>query len=441
MEINIDDPEPGSIFFLIVLQYSPVLFYIINGFVLALLLILSGLVSGSEVAFFSLNPREIQHLKNGTTIEKNIYNLISKPKRLLATILILNNFINIAFVTLSTFITWRITGSQSLEGKIVITLTAIITFLIVYFGEVIPKIYANQKSIGFAKMTIPLINMAFKFLKPFSWLLITFSHAFESKIQKRGYEISVDQLNQALELTTNEETTDEEKGILKGIVNFGQLNVKQIMRSRVDITALDSALDFHELMGTINKCGYSRIPIYKETVDKIEGILYSKDLLPHLNKKENFKWQKLIRPPFFVPETKKIDTLLKDFQERHVHMAIVVDEYGGTSGLVTLEDVVEEIFGEIHDESDDDEIIFDKIDEQTYVFEGKTTLIDFCKITSQDPAAFEKVKGDNESLGGLILELHSKLPDSGEIITFENYVFKIVAVDQKRIKKIKVIIK
>lgn len=441
MEINIDDPEPGSLLFLMVLQNSPLLFYIANGILLILLLVLSGLVSGSEVAFFSLNPREIHHLKNGNVIEKRIYKLISKPKRLLATILILNNFINIAFVTLSTMITWRITGSQNVEGKIVIILTAIITFLIVYFGEVVPKIYANQKSIGFVKMTVPLINIAFKFFKPVSWLLTKFSQAFESKIQKKGYEISVDQLNHALELTTNEDTSEEEKGILKGIVNFGQLSVKQVMRSRVDITSIDSSIDFHELMDIINKCGYSRIPIYKETIDTLEGILYSKDLLPHLNKKENFKWQKLIRPAFFVPETKKIDTLLKDFQEKHVHMAIVVDEYGGTSGLATLEDVIEEIVGEIHDESDVDEIIFNKINEYTYVFDGKTTLIDFCKITGQDSSVFEKVKGESESLGGLILEMHNKLPGTGEIITFEKYEFIIIAVDQKRIKRIKVVIK
>jgi CBS domain containing-hemolysin-like protein len=209
----------------------------------------------------------------------------------------------------------------------------------------------------------------------------------------------------------------------------------------MDFTAFDSDLNFHELMDKINKSGYSRIPIYKDTVDSIEGILYSKDLLPHLNKKESFKWQKLIRPPFFVPETKKIDTLLKDFQEKHVHMAIVVDEYGGTSGLATLEDVIEEIVGEIHDESDDDEIIFKKIDDRTYIFEGKTTLIDFCKITNQDLSIFEKVKGESESLGGLLLELNSKLPGTGELISFENYEFRVVAVDQKRIKKIKVIIK
>lgn len=441
MEINIADPEPGSLVFLMVMQSTPALFYIANGVLLILLLVLSGLVSGSEVAFFSLNPREIKLLKTGNTIEKRMYRLISKPKRLLATILILNNFINISFVTLSTILTWQFTGSHEIKGGIVIALTAIITFLIVYFGEVVPKIYANQRSIGFAKMSVPLITIAFDFFKPLSWILTTFSNTIERKIQKRGYEISIEQMNQALELTTNEDTSVEEKGILKGIVNFGQLSVKQVMRSRLDFTAFDSDLDFHELMDKINKSGYSRIPIYKDTVDSIEGILYSKDLLPHLNKKESFKWQKLIRPPFFVPETKKIDTLLKDFQEKHVHMAIIVDEYGGTSGLATLEDVIEEIVGEIHDESDEDEIIFNKVDEHTYIFEGKTTLIDFCKITNQDLSIFEKVKGESESLGGLMLELNSKLPGTGEIISFENYEFKIVAVDQKRIKKIKVIIK
>ena len=441
MEINIDDPEPGSILFLMVLQNSPALFFIVNGVLLVFLLILSGLISGSEVAFFSLNPKDIQQLKDGTGTEKRIHYLIAKPKRLLATILILNNFINISFVTLSTMLTLRIIGSQSVEGKIVIAITGAITFLIVYFGEVVPKIYANQRSIGFAKLTVPLIDVAFKLFKPISWLLTTLSHVLESKIQKKGYELSAVQLNQALELTTNEDTPVEEKGILKGIVNFGQLSVKQVMRSRVDITALGSELDFHDLMDKINKCGYSRIPIYKATIDTIEGILFSKDLLPHLNKKENFKWLKLMRPPLFVPESKKIDTLLKDFQEKHVHMAIVVDEYGGTSGLVTLEDVIEEIVGEIHDESDDDEIKYNKVDEQTYIFEGKTTLIDFCKITEQDPVIFEKVKGESESLGGLILELYSKLPGTGEIITFENYEFIIVAVDHKRINTIKVSIK
>lgn len=441
MEINIDDPEPGALLFVLILQSTSVGFYIANALILTLLLILSGLVSGSEVAFFSLSPREIHLLKNGNTPEKLIYKLISKPKRLLATILILNNFINIAFVTLSTIMTSQLVGTESVESKVVIALTTIITFLIVYFGEVVPKIYANQKGIAFAKLTVSLIALSFKFFKPISWFLTKLSDVFESNIQKKGYEISVEQLNHALEITTNENTPEEEKGILKGIVNFGQLNVKQVMRSRVDITALDTSLDFHELMDKINKCGYSRIPIYKETIDNIEGVLYSKDLLPHLNKKESFKWQKLIRVAFFIPETKKIDTLLKDFQEKHVHMAIVVDEYGGTSGLATLEDVIEEIVGEIHDESDEDEIIFNKIDDRQYMFEGKTALIDFCKILGADPSNFDDVKGESESLGGLILELNSKHPSAGEVINYGDYEFHVVAVDQKRIKRIKVVIK
>lgn len=440
MEINIEDPEPGSHFLLLVLLNAPALFYIANGLVLLILLMLSGLVSGSEVAFFSLSPSDIQSLKGGSTVEKRIYSLISKPKRLLATILILNNFINISFVTLSTLLTWQIVGTETAEGLIVIALTSVITFLIVYFGEVVPKIYANQKSLGFARLSVPLLTLAFRIFQPLSWILIGLSQSLEKNIKKRGYEISADELNQALELTTNEETTEEEKGILKGIVNFGQLNAKQVMRSRVDITAFDSSLNFHELMDKINKCGYSRIPIFKETIDQIEGILYSKDLLPHINKSENFKWQKLVREAFFIPETKKIDTLLKDFQEKHVHMAIVVDEYGGTSGLATLEDVIEEIVGEIHDESDDDEIIYNKIDEYTYVFEGKTTIIDFCKVTNQDPTIFDEIKGESESLGGLILEINSKLPSTGERISFLNFDFIIIAVDQKRIKRIKVII-
>lgn len=440
MEINIDDPDPGSFLFSLIIQNVPTLVYVVQGIVLLILLVLSGMVSGSEVAFFSLNPHEVQSLRQGTPLEKKIYDLVSQPKTLLATILILNNFINISFITLSTFVTWQITGTEHAEGPIIVILTAIITFLIVYFGEVVPKIYANQKSIGFARLTVPMINIAVKIFKPISWFLISISQSIEKNIQRTSFEISADQLNQALELTTNGETTEEEKGILRGIVNFGQLSVKQVMRSRVDITAFDHSLDFHELMDKINKNGYSRIPIYKETIDKISGILYTKDLLPHINKKESFRWQKLIREPYFIPETKKIDTLLKDFQEKHVHMAIVVDEYGGTSGLVTMEDVIEEIVGEIHDESDDDEIVYNKIDDHTYVFEGKTTIIDFCKIIDQEPSVFEEVKGESESLGGLILELNNKLPGTGEKITYKNFIFIIIAVDQKRIRKIKVII-
>ena len=423
------------------MQALPAIFYLINGAVILLLLFLSGMVSGSEVAFFSLSSTEVMQLGNGSSGEKDLYRMILKPKRLLATILILNNLINIAIITLATFISWQIMGTQDIEGRVVVILTVVITFLIVYFGEVVPKIYANQRRLSFLRFTQPFIRLAFWFLKPLAWALTSFSSIIERRMKGRGYQLTVDEINQALELTAHDITNPDEKDLLKGIVNFGQLSVKQVMRSRLDVTAFDVDMDFHELMDMINKTGYSRFPVYRETIDRIEGILYNKDLLPHLDKKETFKWQKLLRPPFFVPESKKIDTLLKDFQRKHVHMAIVVDEYGGTAGLITLEDVIEEIVGEIRDEFDDDEIVYNKLNDNTYIFEGKTSLHDFCKIVQEDPIVFDQVKGESESLGGLILELNGKLPRAGEKIVFDSYVFTVVAVDQKRIKRVRVLIK
>ncbi len=440
METSIDDPLPELFLNLLAVQ-QPVSFYVFSGMALIILLFLSAIISGSEVAFFSLGPKEILQLKAEHPHKEGINQLVSKPKRLLATILIFNNLVNIAFVTLSTFTIWRIVGTNEIKGIIIVVLTAIITFALVYFGEVVPKIYANQKSIRFVRFAFPLIYNAFKFFKPVSWMLTSFSNIIEKRIKQEGYEISAEDLKHALELMSTSEIPEEETGILKGIVNFGQLNVKQIMTSRVDITAFDLEMNFHQLMDMINKTGYSRFPVYRETIDNIEGILYNKDLLPYLDKDENFKWQKLIRKPYFVPETKKIDTLLRNFQDMRVHMAIVVDEYGGTSGLVTLEDVIEEIVGEIRDEFDDEEINFSKINDNTYIFEAKTTLIDFCKITHQDPDVFNKVKGESESLGGLILELFNKFPRAGEKIEYKNFVFTVVAIDQKRIKRVRVLIK
>jgi putative hemolysin len=401
---------------------------------------MSGLISGSEVAFFSINANQISQFKQSKDpIESRIYNLIKNPRRLLANILILNNLVNVAIVTLSTFLTWQIYGAEAEEGVIVAVLTMIVTIAIIFFGEVLPKVYANQNNIGFAKKTSLLLSLAQYTLKPLTFLLMSFSNILEKRIEKKGYTISVDELNQALEITTEKEATEEEKDILKGIVNFGTLSVKQIMKSRLDITAFDIELDFHELMDKINKTGYSRIPIYKETIDKIEGILYIKDMLPYIDNDETFNWQKLLRHGYFVPESKKIDDLLKDFQEKRVHMAIVVDEYGGTSGLITMEDIIEEIVGEINDEFDEDEIAYNKLDENTFVFEGKTTLNDFCKIINEDPSIFEEVKGESESLGGLMLEINNKLPRAGDKIRYERFLFTVVAVDNKRIKRVRVL--
>lgn len=416
-------------------------FFISTAAVLVVLLFLSAMVSGSEVAFFSLTGKKLLSLKEGSRPEQRIFLLVSKPKRLLATILILNNFINVAIVTLSTFVMWEVFGKDESVGKVVAVVTFTITFFIVFFGEVVPKIYANQKSVGFARFTLPIISSAFWFLKPLAFVLTALTSVVERRVKAEGYQISIEDLNQALEITVPQDTPKEEKDILRGIVNFGQLTVKQVMRSRIDITAFDIEMDFHELMDKINKFGYSRIPVYSETIDNIEGILYNKDLLPHLDKDEDFEWQKLLRTGYFVPETKNIDTLLRDFQERRVHMAIVVDEYGGTSGLITMEDIIEEIVGEINDEFDDDEIIYNKLNDNTYIFEGKTSLNDVCKIVGVEASLFEPVKGESESLGGLLLEINKKLPRTGEQIKYENFVFTVVAVDQKRIKRIRVLIK
>jgi putative hemolysin len=409
---------------------------------LAVLLFLSAMVSGSEVAFFSLTRQQIASCKNSNQHSKKIiYHLIKDPKKLLATILICNNFINVAFVTLATFITWRIVGTNTLEGITIVILTLITTFSIVFFGEVIPKVYASPNSMQFARRTARMLVVAEAIFKPLSWFLMKTTNIIEKRIEKKDYQVSKEELHKALELTAGGETTEEEKEILKGIVNFGTLSVKQVMRSRLDITAFDIETKFHDLMDKINKCGYSRIPVFRETIDKIEGILYIKDLLPYLEKDEQYNWQILLRPGYFVPENKKIDSLLKDFQEKRVHMAIVVDEYGGTSGLITLEDIIEEIVGEIRDEFDDDEIAYNKLDDNTYVFESKTSLNDFCKILGIDPSIFEEVKGESESMGGLLLELSSKLPRVGEKIEYKNFVFTVVAVDNRRIKRIRVFIK
>ena len=440
METALDDPYPSIIF--LAISQLPISFYLINGLGILILLLLSGLVSGSEVAFFSLSHDQIQEAKNSPNKnDQHITRLVLDPKRLLASILILNNLINIFIVTISTFATWRVVGSKDAGGIVIVVLTVSITILIIFFGEIVPKVYANHNAMSFARFTAPILSLADRILRPISWLLMTLSNVIEKNIERKGYNLSVDEINHALEITADKEATEEEKDMLKGIVNFSTLSVKQVMKSRIDITAIDIETDFHDLMDKVNKTGYSRIPIYTETIDKIEGILYIKDLLPHLDKTEEFRWQTLLRPAFFVPESKKIDDLFKDFQEKQVHMAIVVDEYGGISGLTTLEDVIEEIVGEINDEFDEDnDIAYNKLDANTYIFEGKISLNDFCKITGEDAAIFDEVKRESESLGGLLLELNTKLPHAGEKINFQHFLFTVVAVDQKRIKRVRVFI-
>lgn len=433
-----DDPYPS------ILALAPILetsfsYLLTNGLLFVLLLIASALISGSEVAFFSLSNEDISGMEEQDPVRaKIVAKLLESPKNLLSTILILNNLINIGIVTLTTFVTWSLFGTNATGIIVVLVQTIGVTFAIVFFGEIVPKVYANKAKTRFSLFMAGSLRIFGSILRPFSAMLMAFSNLIERRIQKKGYSLSVNEINQALDLTT-EDTPDEEKEILRGIVNFGTLTVKQVMKSRMEITAVEMDMDFHELMDKINKSGYSRIPVYEETIDNIQGILYIKDLLPHIDRDETFEWKELIRKSFFVPENKKVDALLKEFQLRRVHMAIVVDEYGGTSGLVTFEDLIEEIIGEINDEFDDtDDIFFQEMDQATFVFEGKVSLNDFCKKLDLDPQIFEDVKGESESLGGLLLELNSKFPKNGTTITFQDFEFTVLAVDARKIKKVKV---
>ncbi|MAJ50628.1 MAG: magnesium/cobalt efflux protein [Flammeovirgaceae bacterium] len=428
-----DEPPPIFLMEFVALSSS---FYWGFGLLILFLLALSGLISGAEVAFFSLDKTGLEEEKRS---DLKIKTLLKSPHQLLATILILNNLFNVFIVTLSTYVSWKVVGQKEAEGIILIVLTAVISILIIFFGEIVPKISAAHQPQKFARFCLPYIWFFNHLLKPLSWLLIGLSGFIEKRVKKRGYNLSVEDLNQALNITSEQNVSKEEKDILKGIVNFGTLSVRQIMRSRVDISAIERTSDFHELMDQINKTGFSRIPVYLENIDKIEGLLYIKDMLPFLHEEENFHWQQFLRPVYFIPESKKIDTLFKDFQEKQVHMAIVVDEYGGTEGLITMEDIIEEIVGEINDEFDDTlDTDYKKIDDNTAIFEGKTSLNDFCKIMSEEVDVFDEIKGESESLGGLLLEINKKLPLSNEKIEVGKFLFLIESVDQKRIKRVRV---
>lgn len=433
-----DDPYPSI---LLLAEMEPVSagYILFNGLIFIVLLILSGLVSGSEVAFFSLDANDLGNLDSQADARGNIViQLIESPQQLLSTVLILNNLINVGIVTLTTFFSWTLFGSGATGIVIILIQTVGVTFAIVFFGEIVPKVYATKAKIEFSLMMAKPLAFFSTILTPLSYFLMSISNIIERRIERKGYSMSVGELHQALEITA-EDTTEEEKDILKGIVNFGTLSVKQVMHSRMEITAAEIGIDFHELMDKINKSGYSRIPVYRETIDSIEGILYIKDLLAHIDKQEDFEWQKFVRKGFFVPENKKVGSLLKDFQQKRVHMAIVVDEYGGTSGLVTFEDLIEEIIGEINDEFDDvEDFYFKELDPRTFIFEGKISLNDFCKKLDLDSQIFDEVKGESESLGGLLLEINASFPKNGSKIVFQNFEFTILSMDTRKIKKIKV---
>ena len=400
------------------------------------LLLCSALISGSEVAFFTLNPNKWKE-KDMSKSQKIIKKLLHRPNNLLATILITNNFVNVAIIILSSYITASLFNFNNFPILEFIIQVVVVTFLLLLIGEVIPKVFANQNALVFASVMSTPINILSKVLAPISKVLVATTSVIEKRFQNKGYQISVDELSTALDLAGENDTNEEEKRILRSIVEFGNIDVKEIMKSRVDVVAIEEKTDFKDVKELVVSSGYSRIPVYKENFDTILGVLYIKDMLLHI-KKEKFDWMSLVRTPFFIPESKMIDDLLKEFQEKKIHLAIVVDEYGGTSGIVTLEDIIEEIVGEINDEFDDDGIMYSKLDNSNYIFEGKTSLNDVLKTIDGEIDYFDEVKGDADTLAGLILELKGNIPEKGEVLVYEPYTFSIESVDQRRVKRVKI---
>jgi len=405
--------------------------------VLIALLLLSALISGSEVAFFSLGAGELEELEDESTKHNHIRELLSQPEELLGTILISNNFVNVGIVILSTYLLNTFFSPELWSPLLTFIIEILaITGVLLLFGEILPKVYANTARLNFARSVVPFIFRLHKILKPLSKRLSKTINRIN--IEGRGPSLSVDDLEQALELTNDEHSTEDEQRILKGIVRFGSTTVKEVMTPRTSVIAIDIKAPFHDTLAHIVDKGYSRIPVYEDQLDQIKGLLYVKDLLPYVDASDNFGWQDLIRTPFFVPESKKIDDLLKEFQQRRIHLAIVVDEFGGTSGVISLEDVIEEIVGEISDEFDDDDLVYSKLDEYNYVFEAQTPLIDFCRVLDLPKDIFESVDGESDSLAGLVLELAGKFLEKNEEITYEAFTFKVESVDQRKLIRIKV---
>ena len=422
----------------VVLQ-QPTTGVIIATILAAVLLLMSAFASGSEIAFFSLSPSDVAELEDGKfDADKKIQNLRDDSERTLATILIANNFVNVTIIMLLNYVIAGVIsfGERALLLQLLFT-TVILTFLLLLFGEIMPKVYARQDPLKFCRRCVGGIMFARKLFWPIENILLKSGMMAEKIIQKENHVLSVDDLEQALELTDKNDIKDEQN-MLKGIIRFGDETAKEVMTSRQNIIDLDIRSNYADVLKCIEDNNYSRIPVYQDNTDNIRGILYIKDLLPHLTKSSNFRWQSLIRPPYFVPETKKIDDLLREFQENKVHIAIVVDEFGGTSGIVTLEDILEEIVGEINDEYDEEEKFYSKLNYNTFIFEGKTLLTDLCRILNVDDEEFEEVEGDADTLAGLLLEIKGDFPSIHEKIDYKNYTFEVMNVEERRISKIKV---
>ncbi len=398
----------------------------------------SGFVSASEIAFFSLTPTDKNEIaQESHPSDKKIMELLDDSERLLATILITNNFVNVTIIMLCNYFFACVIDFGSSKVLEFIVITVILTFLLLLFGEIMPKIYSAQHTLKFSRFAAPGLMFLRKLFRPVSSMLLHSKVLVNKMVTKENYNISVDDLSQALELTDKNDLT-EERSMLKGIIRFGDETAKEVMTPRTDMVDLDVKASYKEVLNCVVENAYSRIPVYSGSRDNIKGVLYVKDLLPHLSKGNNFRWQSLIRPPYFVPETKMIDDLLRDFQANKVHIAIVVDEFGGTSGLVTMEDIIEEIVGEINDEYDEEEHPYTKLDDHTYLFEGKTLLTDFYKVMKSDGEEFEQVAGEADTLAGLLLEIKGEFPQLHEVITSGIYTFEVMELDERRIVKIKV---
>ena len=415
-----------------------ILFYLL---LLILLILASAMVSGSETAFFSLGAAELNELSDKKNkIHQRINSLLIQPKKLLATILIANNFVNVGIIILSAYLIDKSFDFTAFPLLGFIVQIVIVTFILLLFGEIMPKIYANQYNVKFALSVATPMFFISKFLSPLSKALSLSTSIIDNRISKKGHQVSLSQLGDAIDISTDALTTEEEKNILKGIAKFADIETSEIMKVRMDIVAVEIDTPFLKLIETISDSGFSRIPVYEENMDTIKGVIYIKTLLPYLNSADDFDWTPLLRTPFYVPENKKINELLDEFRSKKIHLAIVVDEYGGTSGIITMEDVLEEIVGEISDEFDvlDDDIDFEKINDNTYIFAAKTSIIDFCKVLKIEDDIFYEVEGDFDSIAGLFLELYGNIPKKGIRIVHHNFIFTVESLDNRRLKKLKV---
>ena len=404
------------------------------------LLFASGFVSASEIAFFSLSPADLNEIEESESATDRIINrLLGKSQKLLATILISNNFVNITITVLGNYAMLAMLDFGGVVWLEFLFISVLLTFLLLLFGEIMPKFYSSLNPLKFCRICAPVINVLTYVFAPLAALLVRSTRLVDRLHKSQGHNLSVDELEQALELTDKAELTDEQE-LLEGIIRFGDETAKDVMTARLDMVTLNIRDSYKKVLRCVSDNGYSRIPVYSETVDNIKGILYIKDLLPHLNKGDNFRWQTLIRPAYFVPETKEIDDLLRDFQANKIHIAIVVDEFGGTLGIVTLEDVIEEIVGEINDEYDEVERPYVKVNSNTYLFEGKTMLTDFHRALDLDDDIFEEFSGDADSLAGLLLELKGNFPELRESIDYRHLTFVVMEMDERRIVKVKVVV-